>query len=114
MAKRDPYTATKRTEPFNNREMQAMADVSLMSLYLWKKGSTKRAPIPYSKAENGTVRYPVKSSLRWLKRHGIELLVHPDDVNEHDHRTAPEAPRQRRKPGPVHARRSAERASARA
>jgi hypothetical protein len=35
MAKRDPYSAN-RTEPFNTAEMQAMTEVSAMSLYLWK------------------------------------------------------------------------------
>jgi hypothetical protein len=94
MAKRDPYSAN-RTEPFNTAEMQAMTEVSAMSLYLWKTGTATKKPLPYRKNDSNRCLYPVKQTLNWLKRYDIPLQVHPDDVAKSKKTPA------RKKPGPV-------------
>lgn len=93
MARRDPYTSN-RTEPFTTKEVQAMAGVSPMSLYLWKKGTQSRQPLPTRKADNGRCSHAVKATLGWMKRYEIPVLVHPDDV-------AKKAEVQEKKRGPI-------------
>lgn len=97
--RRDPYSAT-RAEPFTNREMQQLTQVSLMTLHLWRKGTATKSPLHATKAANGTVRYPVRGTLNWMRRHDIEPVVHPDDLGNE----------KRKKPGPLRAKRPAERA----
>ena len=94
-AQRDLYDA-ERTAPFTNKEMQMMTSVSLMSLHLWRRGTATKSTLPAKKNDDGTIAYPVRSTLRWLKKHDIPLKVHPDDVAAQ--------PLRRRKPGPVRAR----------
>jgi hypothetical protein len=96
---RDPY-ATERAVPFTNKEMQAMTGVSLMSLHLWRQGTPTKSPMPARKNDNGTVVYPVRSTMRWLKRHDIPLEVHPDDI---DAMTKADRRLRRKKSGPTRA-----------
>lgn len=79
-AQRDQYTA-ERTKPFTNKEMQAMTAVSLMSLHLWRQGTVTKTMLPAKKNDDGTIAYPVRSTLRWLKKHDIALMIHPDEVD---------------------------------
>lgn len=95
MPKQRNFYAAKREEPFTNREMQALTGVSMMSLHLWRQGTATKSRMPSGKNDNGTVRYPVIRTLRWLERYGIELQVHPDDLSREGQRPA------RKKPGPI-------------
>lgn len=76
---RDPYEAA-RSEPFTNTEMQAMSGVSLMTLHLWRQGTPTKAKLSATKDRAGRVRYPVRQTLAWMKRHGIVPREHPDDL----------------------------------
>lgn len=87
---RNAYDA-ERSEPFTNREMQALAGVSLMTLHLWRQGTATKSVLRASKQANGTVRYPVRQTLNWMKRHDITPAVHPDDLGK----------QARNKPGPL-------------
>lgn len=97
-AQRDQYTA-ERTKPFTNREMQIMTTVSLMSLHLWRQGTATKTALPAKKNDDGTIAYPVRSTLRWLAKHDIVPAVHPDEV---ERVTSPSG--RRKKSGPVRAR----------
>lgn len=99
-AQRDPYTA-ERTKPFTNREMQTMTAVSLMSLHLWRQGTATKTVLPAKKNDDGTIAYPVRSTLRWLEKHDIALMVHPDEV---DRVANPSGSARRKKSGPMRAR----------
>lgn len=95
--KREPY-ATTRTVPFTNREMEVMFDVTAMSLYLWKKGTPTKAPLPHIK-KGREVRYPVAKVMSWARRHEVTLVVHPDDLPMPGQQPA-QATTSAKKPGP--------------
>jgi hypothetical protein len=92
MSKRDLYAA-ERSEPFTTNELQALTGVSLMSLYLWGRGSSVREPLNAKKLANGRKQYPVKATLRWLRRYGIEPVVHPDDLGKKARKAGPVRPK---------------------
>lgn len=94
---RDVFNAD-RSEPFTNREMQKLADVSLMTLHLWRQGTATKSALRATKSPNGTVRYPVKSTLNWMRKHDITPAVHPDELERIGDQRA-------RKPGPLRSKR---------
>jgi hypothetical protein len=84
----DPYQVT-RTEPFTNPEMQRMSGVSLMSLHLWRRGTATKTKLPAQKDGQGRVRYPVRSTIAWMRRHGIVPAVHPDALAAQKNKSGP-------------------------
>lgn len=86
--KKNPYEA-KRSEPFTNREMQAMTNVSLMTLHLWRAGTATKEVLYARKESNGAVRYPVKRTLGWMRRHDITPAVHPDELDAPTKKSGP-------------------------
>lgn len=80
--KRNPYEA-ERIEPFTNKEMEAMCDVTAMTLHLWRQGPpAKTGPLETVPGLGRAVLFPVKKTLRWLRDNGVPVYVHPDDLRK--------------------------------
>lgn len=78
-------------------QAQAVLGCSHMALLAWRKGSTKRDPLPVAKQKPSDTKtrilFNVSDLKRWAKKYGIELLQDPDKL-------ADESSSDVKKPGP--------------
>ena len=71
MAKLDP------TKLLSNRHLERAFGVTTMTLYLWRKGTPTKAPLPVVSGTDRRVSYKPRDVEIWARKNNVTLLV-PD------------------------------------
>lgn len=68
----------------NSAEVCAMFGISNMTLYSWRKGTKKMAPLPVSGVEalKGKVAFLASAVNKWAKTHGVVIIQTPEQVKQ--------------------------------
>jgi len=71
-------TALSKTHPLNAKQVRVAFGISPVTLFLWRKGTEKRAPLPCKTVHLfGATRVGFKQAEleKWAKKHGVEIKV---------------------------------------
>ncbi len=65
----------------NTKQVMALAEVSHMTVYVWRAGSKTRDPLPaWEGARAGSVEFDPRELKGWASKYGIELKADPVGV----------------------------------
>lgn len=71
-------TTMSTTHPLNAKQVRTAFGISQVTLYLWRKGTEKRAPLPCKAImQGGASRVGFKQAdlEKWAKKHGVAVKV---------------------------------------
>lgn len=71
-------TTMSKTHPLNAKQVRTAFGISQVTLYLWRKGTEKRAPLPHKQVfQGGATRVTFKQAEleKWAKKHGVAVKV---------------------------------------
>lgn len=67
-----------KTHPLNAKQVRTAFGISPVTLFLWRKGTEKRAPLPCKQVWQGAaarVGFKQAELEKWAKKHGVEIKV---------------------------------------
>lgn len=76
-------TDLSKTHPLNAKQVRTAFGISQVTLYLWRKGTEKRTPLPCKEImQGGAARVGFKQAdlEKWAKKHGVAIKVPFDQV----------------------------------
>lgn len=71
-------TALSKTHPLNAKQVRTAFGISQVTLYLWRKGTEKRAPLPCKEIMQGAaarVGFKQADLEKWAKKHAVAIKV---------------------------------------
>lgn len=71
-------TTLSKTHPLNAKQVRTAFGISQVTLYLWRKGTEKRAPLPCKEVVQGAaarVGFKQADLEKWAKKHAVAIKV---------------------------------------
>lgn len=71
-------TTLSKTHPLNAKQVRTAFGISQVTLYLWRKGTEKRAPLPCKEVMQGAaarVGFKQADLEKWAKKHAVAIKV---------------------------------------